>query len=110
MPVPGTDPPVGQAKLWLWSKTPFDYSRHGGRAWDEWFTQAHPNSPCIPPVPERRECCNFDDIPAGARVFLPRVCDEHPEIVFVGRAHATVEALPARSHGHVHALCLEGGA
>src|SRR5262249_39960980 len=28
---------VGQTKLWLWSKTPFDYTRHSGRAWDDWF-------------------------------------------------------------------------
>ena len=38
---PGSDPPVAQVKLWLWSKTPFDYSRHGGRAWDEWFTDEY---------------------------------------------------------------------
>src|SRR5262249_4556771 len=29
---------VSQEKLWLWSKTPFDYTRYTGRAWDDWFT------------------------------------------------------------------------
>src|SRR5204862_5507880 len=29
---------IGQTKLWLWSKTPFEYTRRTGRSWDEWFT------------------------------------------------------------------------
>ena len=105
---PGTDPPVGQVKLWLWSKTPFDYSRHGGSAWDEWFTDTFTTYPCIPPVPERTICCDFDSIPVGAQVTLPSPCRHHREILFFGTATATVEQLAAPAHGHGHALCWEG--
>lgn len=51
---------VGQVKLWLWSKTPFDYTRHSGRAWDEWFTQRFRDYPCIQPADRRVICCDFD--------------------------------------------------
>lgn len=105
---PGTDPPVGQVKLWLWSKTPFDYSRHGGSAWDEWFTDTFTGYPCIPPVPERTICCDFDGIPVGETVPLPSPCRHHREIVFFGTTAATVEELAAPSHGHTHALCWQG--
>jgi hypothetical protein len=54
---PGSDPPTAQVKLWLWSKTPFDFSMHGGSAWDEWFTDTFHDYPCIPPAPERTICC-----------------------------------------------------
>lgn len=104
---PGTDPPVAQVKLWLWSKTPFDYSRHGGHAWDEWFTDTFTQYPCIPPVPERTICCDFDDVPIGTHVQLPMTCREHSEIVFVGNVDGTVGLLPAPSRGHAHALCWE---
>ncbi len=30
---------VGQTKLWLWSKTPFEYTRRSEPAWDDWFTR-----------------------------------------------------------------------
>jgi hypothetical protein len=102
---PGTDPPVAQVKLWLWSKTPFDYSQHGGRAWDEWFTDNFTNYPCIPPVPERTICCDFDNVPVGSIITLPMPCRTHPELVFVGNVAGTIEQLPSSSHGHTHALC-----
>ncbi len=37
---------VGQTKLWLWSKTPFEYTRHSTRAWDEWFSDEYSDYPC----------------------------------------------------------------
>jgi hypothetical protein len=104
---PGTDPPVGQVKLWLWSKTPFDHSRHGGRAWDEWFTDRFAGYPCIPPVPERTICCDFDHIPVGAEISLAMPCRQHPEIVFVGHVRCTIEDLATPTLGHTHALCWE---
>lgn len=100
---PGTDPPVAQVKLWLWSKTPFDYSRHGGRAWDEWFTDAFTNYPCVPPVRGRTICCDFDDLRPG-RVALPMPAIDHPEVLFLGAA-ATIEVIAPSQHGHRTALC-----
>ncbi len=51
---------VGQVKLLLWSKTPFDYTRHTGSAWDEWFCDRFRDYPCIPPAPQREVCYIFD--------------------------------------------------
>ena len=104
---PGSDPPVAQVKLWLWSKTPFDYGRHGGRAWDEWFTDEYDDYPCIPPVPERTVCCDVDGLPAGA-VTLPYACRRNPQILFLGAGAVVREVAPPR-HGHSRALCFSGG-
>ncbi|HEY9037485.1 MAG TPA: hypothetical protein VIN05_00885 [Roseovarius sp.] len=103
--LPGSDPPVSNSKLWLWSKSPFDHSVHGGSAWDEWFTDVFDQYPCIPPVPERTICCDFDDIPEGTQLTLPMTCYEHSEIVYVGRLEGQVTALPAEIDGHRHAFC-----
>ena len=50
---------VDHVKLWLWSKTPFDYSRHSGRAWDDAFANTFPDYPCVPPVKDREICCRY---------------------------------------------------
>ena len=102
---PGTNAPVANTKLWLWSKSPFDHSIHGGSAWDEWFTDAFDNYPCIPPVPERTVCCDFDDIPAGTVVSLPMPCRGHGEIVYVGNINGTVTELASPVESHLRALC-----
>ena len=102
---PGTDPPTAQVKLWLWSKSPFDFSMHGGSAWDEWFTDSFPGYPCVPPVRLRTVCCDFDDLPVGTAVPLPQHCRTNQDLVYVGRAPVTVEQLDQPSHGHTQALC-----
>lgn len=53
---------VDQTKLMLWSKNPFDYSRHTGHAWEEWISIALPNYPCVPPAPPREECFDLSGI------------------------------------------------
>ena len=58
--VEGSDLPVGNTKLWLWSRNPFDYTRHGGRAWDTWFERSHDHYPCPPPVEPLEVCYNFE--------------------------------------------------
>ncbi len=83
-PVPsetGSDGTGGaQTKLWLWSKNPFDYTRHSGRAWDEWFTSQFPNYPCVPPAPDREICCDVAGIDPG-RLSPPQwQCPDHPEM------------------------------
>jgi hypothetical protein len=102
---PGTDPPIAQTKLWLWSKTPFEYNRHGGRAWDEWFTDRFNSYPCIPPATERTVCCDFDDLQIGETVQMPMPCREHPEIVFASKEEAQVEPFVDPSSKHTRALC-----
>ena len=89
----GTDPPIAQVKLWLWSKTPFDHSNHGGRAWDEWFTDRFVRYPCLPPAPDQVLCCDFDHLQPGELSSLTSTCVEHPEIVFASTGPVTVESV-----------------
>jgi hypothetical protein len=51
---------IGQTKLWLWSRTPFDYTRHTGAAWDDWFTDRFSGYPCPPPLTDRTICVDFE--------------------------------------------------
>ncbi|MDQ0078266.1 hypothetical protein [Arthrobacter oryzae] len=79
--LPAGDPAaVGNTKLLVWSRTPFDASRQTGQAWDEWFTAAFPFYPCPPPVPARRFCCDFRDLRVGDLVASPWHCPAHPEV------------------------------
>ena len=72
---------VGQVKLWLWSKNPFDYTRVTSGAWDEWFTDNYPFYPCIPEAPGKHVCCDFTRYRIGAAVDLPHACD--PEMLLL---------------------------
>jgi len=73
---------VGQTKLLLWSKTPFDYTRHSGRAWDDWFTDAFGNYPCVPIPPDREICCDFKEIDPTEQLRPPWPCPGQPQFVF----------------------------
>jgi len=106
---PGSDPPVAQVKLWLWSRSPFDYTRHGNRAWDEWFTERYASYPCIPPVTSRTVCCSVDDLMVGGRVVLPMPFAARPSIVVGGPGTASVGLVAPPVHGHDRALCWDSG-
>jgi hypothetical protein len=64
---------VGQVKLWLWSKTPFEYTRRSSRAWDEWFNDRFSDYPCntLPDI-----CWNFEQIEPGRGLSNPW---QHPD-------------------------------
>ena len=105
--VAGSDPPVANTKLWLWSKSGFDDLRASGRAWEEWFTDRFLGYPCIPAVAAREVCCDFEAEPGGTRVYSPWRCSEEPDLVlsWIEPARQTV-ATPAQSAlGLTHALC-----
>jgi hypothetical protein len=108
-PTAGSQPAAANAKLWLWSKTPFDATRHAGSAWDEWFTTAFPDYPCPPPVPERQVCCDFRDLPPGQLIASPWNCPGHPEIVvsWLGPPRQ-VTVLDEPVDGLTEALCIPG--
>ncbi len=55
----------GQTKLWLWSKNPFDYVRHGGREWQDWISQHFNNMPCIEMPQQTEYCWTFDPVAMG---------------------------------------------
>lgn len=55
----------GQTKLWLWSKNPFDYVRHGGREWQDWISQHFQNMPCVQIPKQTTHCWTFDALQYG---------------------------------------------
>jgi hypothetical protein len=68
-------------KLWLWSKTPFDYTRHGGSGTDDWFIKNFPTYPCVPQdVPDREVCVDFERLDRSQLLENPWRSPEHPEI------------------------------
>lgn len=74
----------GQTKLWLWSKNPFDYVRHGGREWQDWISQHFDNMPCIEVPQQTEHCWTFDPVAMGplATFRLPPLnlyAWQHPE-------------------------------
>lgn len=104
-----TDPPVANVKLWLWSKNPFDYTRHTGRAWDEWFTEHFPNYPCIPIPPDQEVCHDFQGL--DLQTQLPGSLEiwahpDEPELLFawLTAAPPRVTALEQPIAGRTRAL------
>jgi hypothetical protein len=86
--------PVANVKLWLWSKTPFDYTRHGGSDWDNWFiaNEAFANYPGVPQdIPDREVCVDFEMLDSSQWLQSPWQFPEHPEITLGWQA-------PPRQH------------
>jgi hypothetical protein len=82
-PVPqmphGGGPNTGQVKLWVWSKTPFNYTRLTGRSWDEWFTNDFGGYPCGPLL---RQCLDFESIDPVASLPGSWSHPDQPGLVF----------------------------
>ena len=95
---------VGQTKLWLWSKTPFEYTRHTGRAWDEWFTDEHSGYPCqsLPATG-----WDFENIAPATNLSDPWQHPDEPGLVIDG-VPLSVVALSRPSHGLGHAFGIGG--
>jgi hypothetical protein len=98
---------VAQVKLWLWSKSAFDYTRHSGSAWDEWFTDQLDDYPCIPLPPDRVICCDFETIATTDVLRPPYHCREHDKLTisWLYPPELTVTVLDPPVSGFTHALC-----
>jgi hypothetical protein len=103
---------VGQVKLWLWSKTPFEYTRRTSRAWDEWFTDEHSDYPCQMVIPPG---WNFDNIPVATDVEDPFFHPDERRLVFTQHTQNvirdvgfSIEQLEQPSHGCHHAFGISG--
>lgn len=74
----------GQVKLWLWSKTPFDYTRHAGRAYDEWYVgRFDPLPPPSDGTPvQSLICCDFGQFKPGQWLPTPWTHPTQPGIQF----------------------------
>jgi len=107
---PGSSPPVANAVLWLWSRTPFDWSRHSSGAWDEWFGDTFTGYPCPPDPPGVTACCDVEGLPLGAVVLSPWSCPHRPGLTLSWTALAVgvVTALTPPVDGHTRAICLPG--
>jgi hypothetical protein len=105
--IAGGDPDVGQVKLWLWSRNPFDYTRHGGRAWEDWFTDRFPDYPCLPPPPVVEVCYDFMRLEVGFEPRSPWRHLEEPALTFAWDAPAVarVSGLSAPVEHRPKALC-----
>ena len=75
-----TPAPTANVKLWLWSKSAFDFSRHTGGAWDEYIDRAYPNYPCIDLPADREECIDFAELSEGDVPTAPWHATSHPDI------------------------------
>ena len=98
---------VAQTKLWIWSKTPFDYTRHSGAAWDEWFTDRFTEYPCVPIPPDREICCDFEKIEPDQEITSPWQCPEYRDLTLSWLAPSvqTVTVLDTPVDGITHSLC-----
>ena len=99
---------VNQTKLWLWSKTAFDYTRHSGRAWDEWFGGRFEDYPCPAPLPDVEACCDFENIPLREVIRTPFFCPDEPRlrIEWQPPTPRPIREITPPVRGKSHALCL----
>ncbi|HYY92884.1 MAG TPA: hypothetical protein VE713_00100, partial [Pyrinomonadaceae bacterium] len=105
----GAGQSVANDKLWLWSKTPFDYTRHGGSEGDDWFTQNYPTYPCVPQeIPDREVCIDFEKLDRTQTLTPPWHSPERPEITlsWESRTRRRVTILDPPVSGFTRALCL----
>jgi hypothetical protein len=85
----GSPAPPGNTKLWLWSRSGFDYTRHSTGRWPTWWASMYPNYPCVERPPDEELCCGFGGLVPGTTVTSPWICPEHPELA-LGWAFPTV--------------------
>jgi hypothetical protein len=99
---------IAQVKLWLWSKSAFDYTRHSGGAWDEWFTDQFDDYPCVPHPPDRVICCDFESVAADEVLGPPWHCPDHDKVTisWLYPPQTTVTVLAPAFRTFEHALCV----
>lgn len=101
--------PAANVKFWVWSRTPFDYTRHGGSDWDNGFlsSEAFSTYPCVPQdVPEREVCVDFEKLDSAQLLQSPWQVPEHPEVTVGWQAppRQQVTRLDPPVDGFTHAL------
>lgn len=107
-PLPSEDgESVAQTKLMLWSKTPFDYTRQAGSAYDEWFTDRFSEYPCLPIPPDQEFCYDFQGLDPDRGLASPWVHPNENDLVFYWETpnDPSVTALSAPMEGRTQALC-----
>ncbi len=77
-PATNTPAPTANVKLWLWSRSPFDYTQRSGGAWEEWISQQYPDYPCVVIPQDQEICCDFQQLAPGPAPASPWVCRQQP--------------------------------
>ncbi|HEX6480492.1 MAG TPA: hypothetical protein VF043_16775 [Ktedonobacteraceae bacterium] len=98
---------LGQTKLWLWSKSAFDYTRHTGGTWNEWFTDRYSAYPCGPLV---QTCWDFEQVAPTSPLPNPWQHPTNPGLVFscAQSNSMSIVTLSQPVEGLTHALCVSG--
>ncbi len=103
---------VGQVKLWLWSKTPFEYTRLTSRMWDEWFTDENSDYPCQTVIPKGWD---FEAIDADEQLPDPWMHPDEPRLLItqntlnvIREPGLSIRELDQPSHGLNHAFGISG--
>ncbi len=99
---------VANNNLWLWSRTPFDYTRHSGSDWDDWFTANFNDYPCVPQeIPDREVCCDFERLRRADLLQSPWQSPEHSELTlsWPPPVQPRVTVLDPPVNDFTHALC-----
>ncbi len=110
-PIPGETAQPVSVKLWLWSRSAFDYTRHGGESWDESFGEQFPLYPCVPPPPQKGTvCCVIEHDEPEEWVRSPWRCREAPQIVLSWPGGPRrIETVDPPIAGLTRAIRFEGG-
>ena len=108
LPSSGPDQ-VAQSKLTLWSRSAFDWSRHTGGRWDEWFSNHVERYPCPPPLPRPvRRCCDFEGYETGQRLHPPFSCGSGITIDWQEEIEPAVSGALTATTGHSRGLLFPG--
>lgn len=110
LPSPAGSPQqMGNTKLLVGSRTPFDFTRRTGSSWDEWVSDAAPGYPCIPERPAQEACFGFAGLKPGMSIESPWTAPGPPAFTLSwGFGPATVDTRRVADGGTVrviHVLC-----
>jgi hypothetical protein len=104
----GASANLGQTKLLLWSKSPYDFTRATGSSWEEWVSDSMPDYPCVPLLPSKETCFGFASMTPGTQLTSPWTHIGPPDVTLSwGFGPATVEMLDrgGASSNPFFALC-----
>ena len=83
-PASGASLPMANQKLWLWSKTPFDYGLNSGPSYADWMSKSVKGYPCDAANQSptfTKFCVDFESVDPRLRLCSPYQWPDHPEVM-----------------------------